>query len=376
MINQIPRAGQSRHPRAILKVGDTEIKWTSWTIEHTGIYKAGTIGITVPAKFGEWPMWTQQTEIIVDVYAGFPNDPEVFSVKDLTLLMSARIDKLVLDPATQVITLSGRDLTSFFTDSKSDAKYQNMKSSDIILSMVDQIQAIHGDQSINAYVKATSKVVGTYYNTDHVNMKSEDSMWTLMTYLAQHEGLQCFVLGRTLYFGEFGGFVSNEPYGIEFQPPTLERPYPVANAERLKFEHDLTISGDITVTVRSYHGQKNAAYSATAKAAGGMKVGMKGAKVAQTSQHYDYTYPNKTQDQCQKIADQILGDISKHELLMEATVPGDVLVYPWTPVAVTGTGTMFDTTYQISTISRRFDKNGFFMNLNCRTTPAQETVTL
>jgi hypothetical protein len=53
-----------------------------------------------------------------------------------------------------------------------------------------------------------------------------------------------------------------------------------------------------------------------------------------------------------------------------------VQVFPWTPVTVAGTGTAFDTTYQISRISRSFDVRGFQMNLSCRTMPAQNTVKL
>jgi phage protein D len=370
MINQIPTTGQGRTPRGILMVGGTAIQWTGWSIEHNGVYEAGTIHIEVPAPYTEWRWWTQQAEIIVDVYAGFPSDPQNYGIADLTLLMTARIDDLRLDPARSVLTLSGRDLTALFTDNKTDAKYPNMTSSAIVAALAAKFPALQTN------IQPTTQLVGAYYDADQVQMQRQDSMWTLLTYLAQREGLQCFVLGRTLYFGAFGAVVSDAPYAIVLQPPTPQRPYPAANAEKLSFSHDMTLSGDVTVRVRSYHGAKNASYSATAKSTKAGKAIEKGATVAQSAQAYDFTFPGLTQADCAAKADQLLGDIAKHEMKMEATVPGDVQVFPWTPVTVAGTGTAFDTTYQISRISRSFDVRGFQMNLSCRTMPAQNTVKL
>jgi phage protein D len=370
MINQLPQAAQGRTPRSILMVGGKTINWTGWCIEHNGIYEAGTIRITVPAPYAEWPMWTQQTEIIVDVYAGFPSDPDNYSIADLTLLMSARIDELRLDPATATFTLSGRDLTSLFIDNKNDAKYPNMTSSQIAVALAAKFQALQTN------ITPTTQLVGNYYDADQVQMQHQDSMWTLLTYLAQREGMQCFVLGRTLHFGSFGSAVSNAPYAIVFQAPTATQPYPSANAEKLEFSHDLTISGDVSVRVRSYHGARNASYSATATSTKADKTIAQSATMAQTAQAYDFTFPGLTQADCQAKATRLLGDISKHELKMEVTTPGDVQVFPWTPVTVQGTGTGFDTTYQVSKICRTFDKRGFMMNMSCRTAPSQQTVTL
>jgi hypothetical protein len=370
MINQIPTTGQGRTPRAILMIGGTLLNWTSWSIEHNGVFEAGTLHVTVPAPYAEWPWWTQQTEMVIDVYAGFPTDPENYAMSDLTLLMSARIDELKFDPAASVFTLSGRDLTALFIDTKSDAKYPNMTSSAIVAALAAKFPVL------TTNITPTSLVVGNYYDVDHVQMQCQDSMWTLLTYLAQQEGFQCFVLGRTLYFGKFGSFISDAPYAIVVQAPTPESPYPKANVEKLSFSHDMTIAGDVSVRVRSHHGAINASYSATATSTKKAKAVEQSAKLTQDIKNFDFTFPGLTQAGCQDRAVKLMTDLGKHEMKMEVTVPGDVQVYPWTPVSVEGTGTSFDTTYQISTISRSFDARGFLMNISCRTTPAQTTVVL
>lgn len=372
MINQLPTKGEGRAPRSILMIGGTTIDWTSWTMEHNGIHEAGTISIDVPAHYSVWSWWTQQTEILIDVYAGFPKNPQNFGTSDLTQLMVARIDELKLNPATQTFHLAGRDLTSLLTDNKSDAKYPNMTASDIAT-------AIALKYGLTPNVQKTKGMVGAFYKADHVNMQVQQTPWTLLTYLAQHEGLQCFVLGRTLYFGDFGTTISNQPYLIDYTAPTPSTPFGQSNAERLDFTHDLTLAGDIVVRVRSYHGYKNAAYSATApdkSTARTLKRIERHSHVAQAVQHYDYIFPGKTQEECQKKADELLKELSRHELKLDAVLPGDVLIYPWTPIEVRGTGTIFDATYQAARIRRSFDTRGFKMDLHCKTVPAQETVTL
>lgn len=375
MINSNPNNGQARTPRSILLNGAQPIDWTSWSIEHSGIYEAGTITITVPAPYADWPKWMQQTEVIIDVYAGFPRDPQHYTNADLTLLMSARIDNLKLDPATATLTLTGRDLTSLFTDRKTDGNFKNLTASQVITSLADQFP------EVQKQIAATTTKVGVYYDEDKVQLQKQTTMWTLMTYLAQHEGKQCFVLGRTLYFGDFknatlGKAISNQPYAIFFQPPTQDRPYPIANVEKLSFSHDMRLAGEVKVRVRSYHGAQNKVSTVTKSSPKTNQIVEQSAKPTQAPTVYDFTFPDLTDKACEEKAQQILNEISTHELKMDATAPGDTVLYPWTPVTVSGTNTIFDTTYQISKITRSFDTRGFTMTMSCRTEPSEKTVKL
>jgi len=371
MINQLPTAGTLVLPRAILMVGSKVIDWTRWDADHNSIYEAGTVNIDVPAKFADWPWWSQQTEIIVDVYAGFPKDPVNYTVGDLTLLQSFRIDSIRANASTLGFTLVGRDLTALMTDQKIDIKFPNMTASQIATQIAAKV-------GLTANVQKTTDLVGHFFTADHVSLHRQQTMWTVLTYLAQHEGLQCFVLGRTLYFGAFGSALSSEPYLIQYDPPTPTRPYPTSNALDLQFEHDLTLAQDISVRVRSYHGAKNAVYTSIATASKTAKRLERNAQLAQELQQYDYTFVGLTQAQCDAKAQQILGDLSKHELKMEAKLPGDTLLFPWTPVVVQGTGTMWDTTYQAARIKRRCqaDPPKFEMTVHGKTEPAAQTVSL
>jgi phage protein D len=371
MINTLPTAGSLVSPRAILQVGSKIIDWSSWECEHNGINEAGTIRVEVPAVFSDWAWWTQQTEILVDVYVGFPKDPQNYSVTDLTLLQTFRIDSIRLNAATLGITLSGRDLTGLLTDKKIDIKFQNQTASQIATYIAQQV-------GLTPNVQATTDLVGHFFTLDHVSLHRQQPMWSVLTYLAQHEGLQCFVLGRTLYFGTFGSAVSNQPYLIQYDPPTTDRPYPTSNATSLEFDHDLTLANDVSVRVRSYHGMKNAVYTSVATSTKTTKRIEKDADLAQSLQQYDFTFEGLTQSQCDAKAQQLLEQISQHEMKMEAKLPGDTIIYPWTPVVVQGTNTPFDTTYEAARIRRRFqvDPPRFEVAVHGKTVTAAQTVTL
>lgn len=371
MLNQLPTAGTLVAPRSILQVGSTQIDWDWWECDHTGIYEAGTIEVSVPGDYSKWPWWTQQTEILVDVYVGFPPDPSSYTAADLTLLQTYRIDSIHLDAKTLGIKLVGRDLAGLLTDSKVDIKFPNMTASQIATTLAKQA-------GLTPNVQPTKGLVGHFFTLDHIHLNRQQSMWSILTYLAQHEGVQCFVLGRTLYFGKFSSALSNEPYLIQYTPPTAAVPFPQSNATELEFEHDLTLANDVSVKVLSYHGMKNAVYTSVATSSKTQKRVESHAYMERYVQEYSFTFADLTQAQCDAKAQQLLEQISKHELKMSATLPGDAIVYPWTPIQVQGTGTPFDTTYEAAKIRRRFSTSPpkFETHVHGKTVTDAQTVTL
>lgn len=366
MINTIPQRGYVDDSRSILKIGGTIVDFLDWETSHSGILEAGTFRATLSADASRWAWWAQQTEILVDVYAGTPPDSQNYSTDDLVLMFTARVDKLDLDPEYNHITLSGRDMTALLTDNKTTQKWPNLTSSQI----AQQIATLWGFQS---NIQQTTAIAGKFYAQDHVKLAKAETYWDILTYLAQHESFQCFVLGRTLYFGNFGAASSLNPYIIEFDGSGN---IPKSNAMRLKFSHDLTLAQDIAVTVRSYHGALGAAFKATATVDRPAKYIEKDAALAQIIQHYDYTIPGLTQPECALKAQSILHSLTEHELKMSAYLPFDAILYPWVPIQVTGTNTPWDATYTPQNIIRKFSKDHVSMRADCRTGIPQQTVVL
>jgi hypothetical protein len=356
--------------QSILKIGGKVIDFVEWSNDYSGAMEAGTFRCSIDAPVADWPWWAQQTEILVDVYAGTPADPQSYSTDELTNLMTVRCDQIELNPETQLIELEGRDLTSLLIDNKTTDKWPNKTSSQIAA-------LIAAKMGLQTNIQATTGKVGNFYTADHVKLAKAETYWNILTYLAQHEdGFQVHVLGKTLFFGQFAAKASLDPYLITFVPSSAALPIPESNAKHLKFSRDLTLAQDISVTVRSYHGYKGASFKATATATKTAKKIEKDAELAQVIQKYDYTIPGLTQPQCALKAQELLGQISRHELKMHAELPFDTILYPWVPVKVEGTNTVWDATYTPLNVSRTFSKDHVSMNIKGVTGIPQQTVVL
>ncbi|APR40496.1 hypothetical protein BTO02_33690 (plasmid) [Paraburkholderia sp. SOS3] len=94
MLNQLPTTGTLAAPRAILKVGSKIIEWTCGMPSTTVSMRRARSASRCRGNYADWPWWTQQTEILVDVYVGFPKDPMNYSAGDMTLLQTYRIDSI------------------------------------------------------------------------------------------------------------------------------------------------------------------------------------------------------------------------------------------------------------------------------------------
>ncbi|APR40495.1 hypothetical protein [Paraburkholderia sp. SOS3] len=189
------------------------------------------------------------------------------------------------------------------TDQKIDVKFPNQTASQIATQIAQQV-------GLTPNVQATTDLVGRFFTLDHVSLHHEKTMWTLLTYLAQHEGFSASCSAARLYFGKFSSALSNEPFLIQCDPPNTQRPYPTSNATNLEFEHDLTLAQDVKVRVRSYHGDKNAVYTSIATASRTAKRIERDADLAQSVQTFDFISTGLTQAQCDAKAQELLTQIS------------------------------------------------------------------
>lgn len=371
-------ADQVRHPRAILKLGDQILDFERVTITHSGTYQAGTFSAVIRSAPGsevaQWGWWLQQDIVILDLFAGFPADPQNYSASDLTPLFVARIDQIRLNAATNTLNLEGRDLSAILIDKKTDGQFQNKVSSDV----ATQFAASAG---LDAKIQTTTTKIGTYYEHDYLHLQREQTQWALLTYLARKEGVQCFVLGRTLYFGQYKNSIQRN-YLIQFYPQVDDQAFATCNAKTLEFEHDLTLSRDVIVTVRALNLKTGKGFTAIAKASSGKAQAARSLtpilpKSAADPQNYVYTiHRAMSPAAAQEKALQLANEISKHEMRMTAELPGDDVLYPWVLVEVQGTNTLFDATYYPSEVTRTITPTEFSMHLRAKNHQTETQVAL
>lgn len=350
-----------RQPRALIKVnGEILQAWKCWDVHSTGLYTADTFRLELalsgqPADRG-WLWWANQQVLQVEILAGFPADPTNYDSTNLTSMVLGNTDLIETDPVTGIITLSGRDLTAPMIDTKTDNKYQNQTSSQIVTQIAEA-------QGLTPNVTATTTKVGVYYNIDHVVPTTERSIWDLLTYLAQREGFQIGVRGKTLNFGPRSPDTS--PFLITWDDSA---PIATAEAKTLRFSHNLTLARDVVVKVRSWNMWYGQAYTKTAT--------LKHTRgSAGEPQVYSYVIPGLSPDQAQQKAQNLAASISQHELRMAMDLPGDVT--PTTADSIQLRGTPYDQIFYPDSIARSMEmpeeggeteSSGFRMTIEAKNT--------
>lgn len=363
MLNDIPASPELRAPRGIVKInGEVMPGWFKWEVDNNTFYQADTFRArfaisALPAANGaKW--WSEQTEIFVEVLAGFPANPESFSASELISLIYGKADDVTYDPVMRQIEISGRDLTSEFIDTKTTEKYQNLTASQIATKLAEK----HG---LTPVVTKTTTKAGKYYEIDHATLTDERSEWDLLCYLAHSEQFIVYLKGKELHF-EPAPKESQNPYVLRWEPPVLnERGYPIFNGTNVSFSRNLTVSKGVVVTVRSWNSKSKKAFSVSypTRRARSTLPG----KASPSAQNYFFTIPGLTQEQALQKAQAKHHEISQHEMRLSAAMPADNLLFVTEIIQAQGTGTAFDQTFYPESIRREmsFD-DGYRMSVSAK----------
>lgn len=323
----------------------------SFSVDNNGFFQADTFRLTLilsaQATGRDFAWWSQQTDIQIELMAGYPADAENYSRGDLTSLIVGYADDIEIDPVANTISIIGRDLTSKMIDTKRSITFQEQISSGIVAQIASAV-------GLEADIVPTKTTQGAFYEIMHRMVNSNVTYWDIVTRLAQFEQYSAWVTGRTLHFRPRAES-SATPFNIEYHPPSGDRYVPVSNAKHLRFSHNLSIARDIKVTVYSYSTKSKRAIKAVAqKKRVRNTVTYSIDHQKQAPQEYVYSIPDLTADQAQAKANAKLRELSQHEMVLTFDMPADDVLTAQTPIKVIGTGTAFDQEYWPSSIVRSF----------------------
>jgi phage protein D len=342
----------------------------SFEVENNTYYQADTFHITLclsaqpPSR--NWAWWASQVEIEMEMLLGYPAT-EQFDKADLTSVLIGEVDEIEIDPIRDEIVMSGRDLTSRFLDNKTVNKYPNLTASQI----ATQLATTRG---LIPVVTATKVKAGTYYDIDKTSIADDRPEWDLLTYLAQVSNFVVYVKGRELHF-EPKPAMTTTPYVIQWQNATAYQASPTVNTVDLSMSRNLSISKDISVSVRSYNVVQKKGFTVTANRLR-VKAGTKTASKSYLQpQKYFFTIANKTPDEAQQYANQKLAEISQHEMKITATIPGDPTVMQQLTIKLAGTGTAFDQLFYPASVLHSYDlSSGYTTKIHAKNSSPDSTV--
>ena len=272
-----------------------------------------------------------------------------------TSILQGEADTIHIDVLNGTVEVDGRDLTARLLDARTQETFSNQTASEIAETL-----AIRHDLSAN--VTATTALAGRYYSSEHDRItlgqfSRATTEWDLLTFLAAREGFEAYVSGQTLTFAP-----------LQDASPALTLTPDLCLS--LSLEHALTLARDIEVTVKSWNTRQQAAFTQTARSTG------QGRRGGGPPQKIIVVRPNLSPNDALQLAQRILADLSAHERLVHAELPGELALTPRTQVLLSGTGTDFDQRYYVAELDRHFSlEHGFTERLRLKNSPATTTTT-
>jgi phage protein D len=351
-------SGELRKPRSIVTINGIRFAYSSWEVNNNGYYQADTftvsLTLTQPDQKYNAAWWSEQTDLEVIIYDGFPADADNPTIAGLTLRIQGRVDSIELNPIQKTVRVTGRDYTSKLTDTKIKYPSPNVTASDVAIAYAKQF-------GLGYSVTTTTTKIGKYYQIDHANVKAERTAWDTLCYLAHQEQFIVSVSGQTLVFGPLPPASAARVLTLDDSSRITTGPAP-----SLSFNRHLTLAKGVVVYVRSWNDKTKKGFTVFSR----MKrskdaVTKKNSPKTGEEQVYVYTIPNLTRDQAQQRANAFLSAISKHEVTFSADeMPGDPTLSPFEPVKWEYQGTAYGQVYFLDSIVRSFDcDNGYRMSL-------------
>ena len=351
----------ARQPRGIIQVNGVRVDgWIHFEADNNVYSEADTFRVTfalsaLPQAYSD-AFWSTTNEIFIEIFAGFPVDPENFTVSELQSLVYGRVDEVEYDPVARRLSVSGRDLTAVLIDARTTETFQNVTSSQVVTTIANR----HGFTPV---VTATKGLSGKYLQTDTVRVNTQRSEWDILTTLAAAERYVVFIKGRELHFQPLPPPGTNA-YLLKWEPPTEQNGVFAFNGKSIEFRRALNIAKGIVVeviyTMPSKKGTFKVRYPNKA-------TGIKAGQSAASAQLYQLTVQRITRDAALKLAQQKHAEITRHEVRIAATLPADNVLAVTSIITVTGTGTAFDQTYFPEGIVREMDISfGYTMTVHAK----------
>lgn len=365
---------------ALSSVFDCEVTNNNFYMADTWQISATISGQKAPYNSPLW--WGEQTQIEVTVTASLqPMGPGQGKT-----LVTGLVDEPALSLRNDTITISGRDYTSRFIDTRlSDAFlniqngkiFLNMTASQVVTSLVSQYWP-----DMQTAITATSTPIGTYAGAQNAIMFRNRSLWDVITWLAQNEKgtdangnldpFVAYVTGKTLYFGPMEGGANEESNGI-FAINWANH----SNSVDIDLSRNLNLANDIRVTVQGW-----GPMGRYQQVASGTHGSAPSTSFPKGYQHYVYTINGLSQQQASDRATALALGLSQHELTARVEIPADFTLNPYGMVRLMNLSpdrkrTVWDTDYWVNACTWRFNlTDGAMMNLWLKNHPTDQQVTL
>jgi hypothetical protein len=269
---------------------------------------------------------------IPDVQAIFNGVPLVTG--DITSISS-------IDLLEQTVTVSGKCHSNKLNKAKTTEQVMNKSAK----SAIETFASRHG--LTLKMSGGSSEQMGNKYQIDTNDLTHGETEWDAIHRYLDREGLAGWVSNKTLNIAPIGQTTGGVT--IVYKQGIIVS----ANAFHVTFSRDLDIAAGVTTNVKSWHSKQAKVIESKQTYAGGG-----------TPLVFNYHAPDLTQAQADKLAKSHHKKNTSHELKAEITREGDETADVAHGVTISGTGTVFDTTYEITSLTDSATEHGYTQSLS------------
>ncbi len=254
---------------------------------------------------------------------------------DLRAMVTGEIDKPEIRWLDGIISVSSRDKSAALTKTKRSQNFTNQKSSDVVNTVAQ-------DNGLTAQTSDTGDFSGQTYSNDTNLLSLNRSDWELMDRVADREGFRWYVDGTTLYFEPED--TPGDTFSVFYQPPTPEM-IASGNVITLTTSRNMDAAKPHQVTVKSHHHQDKKVYEHTESLSGA------GSETITHEHHHN----GHNQAQVEKLAKSKLKNATRHDMSVSVSMPLDLTCDVRMQLALSGTGTIYDQSYDIDSVEFEID---------------------
>lgn len=246
------------------------------------------------------------------------------------------------------ILLTGRDgASSQLIDKSNTQTFTNQQPNDVVQTLA---------QGVQTSMDSVGSLAGKLYQTDWNAITHRGSCWSAIQKLADIFGMNAYITGGTLYWKSIDEQLP--PYNLTWSPPS-QSGYATGNVLRLRCRQHSPMSQQISVTAKSHNYKQKQSLTASAQAGGSVSG----------QRNYSYVLAGAQQDQLQAFATKKANEHAKHAFNIEVEIPGDTSITARMSLQLNGTGTVFDTTYDVQDVRHEVSFDGGY--LTCMTGKTQ-----
>jgi hypothetical protein len=379
----------TRFPRGFVSINGTQVYWKDFTVTNTRYGSADTYTVNIPVsslpKSLPLPTLISTSPVTVQIKAGIVNltNPNNATASDVPLIVLGDADSITYDPKKATVTISGRDYISRFIENKiappivgtSPAASINLPS--IIQTNPTSsflVSYIATNRQLTPNVATTTNPIGYYLNNPQnlfSMLNNNITEWDLMCYLARQESFDIYIIGTVLYFQPSS---DDTPYKINITTPFYSNPgeIPQSNLIDIQLKRNMRLAKNIIVNIYSRDVFNNTTIQSSASLVHSDEAASTGQATV-----YNYVFPNINQAQANTKAQNLLLDISQHEMNIQFKIPADPNITPHSVIAVVGTNSIYDQNYYVKSVTTEMAANsGFNMTVTAvNHSPNTTTVT-